>query len=106
MGPQLPTVYVIDDDREVLKAMERLLGSVGLRVAAFESPRAFLDTYDAAAPGCLVLDLAMPELTGLELQRALAGRDALLMKKLGVRSIADLVRLAERAGVGAQDTGS
>jgi FixJ family two-component response regulator len=72
------TVYVIDDDPEVLRATQRLLASAGMVVAAFQSPRAFLDSYDSRVPGCLVLDLAMPELTGVELQRALAQRGKLL----------------------------
>ncbi len=75
---QPPTVYVIDDDPEVLQATQRLLASAGMAVAAFQSPRAFLESYDGRIPGCLVLDLAMPELTGVELQRALAERGKLL----------------------------
>jgi len=71
---QSQTVYLIDDDPEVLRATERLLISAGMTVAAFQSPRAFLAAYDERSPGCLVLDLAMPELTGVELQRALAER--------------------------------
>jgi FixJ family two-component response regulator len=68
------TVYLIDDDPEVLRATERLLESAGMTVAAFQSPRAFLASYDERTLGCLVLDLAMPELTGVEVQRALAER--------------------------------
>lgn len=74
MNTQSPTVYLVDDDPEVLKAMRRLLGSAGLSVAGFQTSRAFLDAYDARTPGCLVLDLAMPGMTGLELQNALAER--------------------------------
>jgi FixJ family two-component response regulator len=70
MQPQ--TVYLIDDDAEVLQATERLLSSAGMMVAAFQSPRAFLESYDDRTPGCLVLDLAMPELSGVEVQQALA----------------------------------
>ena len=63
-----PIVYVVDDDPDVLKAIGRLLESVGLKVVAFPSPQQFLDRYDRNASGCLVLDLAMPGLSGLELQ--------------------------------------
>jgi len=63
-----PLVYVVDDDPDVLKAIERLLDSEGLAVAAFSSPQQFLERHDRNAPGCLVLDLAMPGLSGLELQ--------------------------------------
>ena len=66
------TVYVVDDDPGVLKALTRLLRSAGYCVAAFPSPGAFLDRHDPAVPGCLVLDVAMPELNGLELQQRLA----------------------------------
>jgi FixJ family two-component response regulator len=66
-----PTVYVVDDDPDVLKAIERLLQSVGLDVATFASPHQFLDGYDRDAPGCLVLDLALPGLSGLDLQQLL-----------------------------------
>jgi len=75
---QPPIVYVVDDDPEVLLATERLLASAGMTVAAFQSPRTFLASYDDRTGGCLVLDLAMPELTGVELQRALAERGKLL----------------------------
>ena len=75
---QPSTVYLVDDDPEVLRATERLLASAGMTVAAFQSPRAFLASYDDRTPGCLVLDLAMPELTGVEVQRALAERGKLL----------------------------
>jgi FixJ family two-component response regulator len=71
------TVYLVDDDPDVLKATQRLLESAGLNVAAFGSPGAFLRASDPDAPGCVVLDLAMPELTGLELQHAMVGRGLL-----------------------------
>jgi FixJ family two-component response regulator len=71
MTDPAPIVYVVDDDADVLKAVERLLESVGLEVVAFASPQQFLEGYDRSAPGCLVLDLAMPGLSGLELQRML-----------------------------------
>jgi FixJ family two-component response regulator len=63
-----PIVYVVDDDPDVLKAIERLLDSVGLEVVGFASPRQFLERYDRRAAGCLVLDLELPGLSGLELQ--------------------------------------
>jgi len=66
-----PTVYLVDDDPDVLKAIDRLLQSVGLRVVTFLSPQQFLEGYDRNAPACLVLDLALPGFSGLELQRTL-----------------------------------
>ena len=71
MDELAPTVYLVDDDPDLLKAIGRLLESAGLNVATFASARLFLDGYDRNAPGCLVLDLAMPGINGLELQRAL-----------------------------------
>src|SRR5258708_40143394 len=70
--PPPPTIFIVDDDPAVLKGLSRLLRSEGLATATFSSPREFLDRHDLNAPGCLVLDLAMPELNGLELQQALA----------------------------------
>ena len=67
----LPTVFVVDDDPAVLKSLSRLLRSAGLAVAAFSSPREFLNCHDPDSPGCVVLDVAMPGLNGLELQQAL-----------------------------------
>ncbi len=66
-----PTVFVVDDDPAVLKSLSRLLRSARLACATFASPREFLDSHDPNAPGCLVLDVAMPGLNGLELQQAL-----------------------------------
>lgn len=71
MTPVPPTVFVVDDDPAVLKGLSRLLRSAHLACAAFSSPREFLDRHDPNAPGCLVLDVAMPGLNGLELQQAL-----------------------------------
>ena len=69
-----PVVYLVDDDTEVLKALARLLASDGFKVEPSASTREFLRAYDPAAPGCIVLDLAMPCMTGLELQAMLQDR--------------------------------
>ena len=71
------TVFVIDDDPDVRQALSRLLESAGWRVATFSSAKSFLDAADEAS-GCLVLDLAMPGLNGLELQQALEARGSVL----------------------------
>ena len=67
-----PTVFLVDDDDAVRDALGLLLDSVGLRTAAFPSAAAFLDQYDPRRPGCLVLDIRMPAMSGMELQTALA----------------------------------
>jgi FixJ family two-component response regulator len=65
-------VFVVEDDASMRDALQRLLGSVGLRVETFASAREFLQRRGAAVPGCLVLDVRLPGLSGLDLQRELA----------------------------------
>jgi FixJ family two-component response regulator len=66
---------VVDDDPSVLRALTRLLSAAGFQARAFPSPAAFLQAHDPVTPGCLVLDVALPGLDGLELQQALAVSD-------------------------------
>ena len=63
-----PTVFVVDDDAAVLRAMRRLLKSVDLNVEAFSSGEEFLDACDEARPGCIIVDVRMPGLSGLDVQ--------------------------------------
>lgn len=69
-----PTVFVVDDDEEVRESIRWLIESVGLAVQTFASAQAFLDAYDPDQPGCVVLDVRMPEISGLELQKKLLAR--------------------------------
>jgi RNA polymerase sigma factor (sigma-70 family) len=79
MPPSLnPTVFVVDDDAAIRKAVSRLLRSAGIAAAVFASPREFLAQYDPNTPGCLVLDIAMPEFNGLQLQTALGEKGSIL----------------------------
>jgi FixJ family two-component response regulator len=78
MSSSEATVFVVDDELSVRQSMARLLRAAGLNVATFDSAQAFLERYPPRAPGCLVLDLAMPGLNGLELQETLAARGSLL----------------------------
>src|SRR5580704_6914399 len=73
MSADVNTVFVVDDDAPVLKALERLLRGAGLEVRTFLSSQAFLDTHDPAIPGCALFDISMDGLNGLELQQALIG---------------------------------
>ena len=73
-GAARETVYLVDDEPAVVKSLSRLLRSEGFTVAAFGSPAELLERLDSAAPGCLILDLAMPGLDGLSLQKALSAR--------------------------------
>jgi FixJ family two-component response regulator len=65
------TVYLVDDDAGVRKALSRLLRAKGYEVQSYVSAQEFLERHDPAAPGCAVLDVAMPGLDGLALQQAL-----------------------------------
>ncbi len=65
------TVFVVDDDDALRKSLCRMLKSAGLEFEAFPSAQAFLDDHDPARPGCLVLDVRMPGISGLELQEKL-----------------------------------
>jgi FixJ family two-component response regulator len=62
----------VDDDPAILKAVSRLLQAVGFTVSTYSSSERFLEDYATLAPGCVVLDLAMPGLSGLDVQDALA----------------------------------
>jgi two-component system response regulator FixJ len=67
-----PVVYVVDDDPVVLGLVRSLLGVAGLEVETYDSGRRFLDRFDADRPGCVVLDLKLAEMTGLEVQKTLS----------------------------------
>jgi FixJ family two-component response regulator len=67
-----PIVFVVDDDASVRDAIRKLIASVGLRVETFGSAREFLSFKRPEAPSCLVLDVRLPDLSGLEFQRDLA----------------------------------
>ena len=66
------TVFVVDDDEEVRNAMKLLMNSVGLAVETFSSAEEFLAQFDSARPGCLLLDVRMKGMSGLEVQERLA----------------------------------
>jgi FixJ family two-component response regulator len=72
------TVHVIDDDVFWRKSLDRLMSAAGYQVALYESAESFLETADVDTPGCILLDLRMPGLTGLQLQRHLAAKKAAL----------------------------
>ena len=70
-----PTVFIVDDDPEVRRSLQWLIESVDLSVRVFASAQEFLDTYDSDCPGCLVLDVRMPGISGLDLQRHLQSEE-------------------------------
>lgn len=75
MNSKEPVIFVVDDDPSVLRSMERLLSAAGYAVEAFASPRVFLERAPADRPGCVIVDLRMPDMSGLDLQEALLRRD-------------------------------
>ena len=67
-----PTVILVDDDQSVRESLQWLIESVDLRVVTYGSAAEFIESFDPLAPGCLVLDVRMPGISGLELQENLA----------------------------------
>src|SRR6266481_4743586 len=65
-------VFVVDDDLSVRRSTERLIRSAGLKVQTFSSAREFLGSHRSEGPACLILDVRMPGLSGMDLQRELA----------------------------------
>ncbi|HTL21575.1 MAG TPA: response regulator transcription factor [Steroidobacteraceae bacterium] len=78
MQPAIPTVFVVDDDEGVRNSLRFLLKSVGLNTRALASAGEFLEEYKHNQPGCLVLDVRMPGMSGIELQQQLNLRGATL----------------------------
>lgn len=74
MQPVEQTVYIVDDEEPVRKALRFLTKSDGIKSESFETAQAFLDALERIGPGCLLLDVCMPDMSGLELQEALRER--------------------------------
>jgi FixJ family two-component response regulator len=72
MNERAPIVFVVDDDPSVRRSIKRLIGSVGLQVELFGSAQEFLRSKRPDAPSCLVLDIRLPGISGLDFQRELA----------------------------------
>lgn len=68
------TVFYVDDDEAMCESIRFLMESVSLNIETFPSARKFLESYDTSRPGCLLLDVRMPEMSGLELQEQLRKR--------------------------------
>jgi FixJ family two-component response regulator len=67
------TVFIVDDNLQVRTSLARVLSAAGCRTRAFESAECFLQEQDGAEPGCLLLDIYLPSLSGIDLQRTLDG---------------------------------
>lgn len=97
-----PVVHVVDDDESARDALRKALDSVSIRAQFHESAEEFLKAWDPAIPGCLILDLRLPGISGLELQAALnrSGRNLPIIIATGHGSIFTAVRAMK---VGASD---
>ncbi|WP_419697226.1 response regulator transcription factor (plasmid) [Mesorhizobium muleiense] len=76
MSDQSPTVFLVDDDPSVLRALTRLLALEGFNPRPYASAQSFLEEHDPDLPGCIILDVAMPGESGLELQSRLCASQA------------------------------
>ena len=76
MPDSTPTVFVVDDDEPVRDSIGMLLDTVGIPYQTFATAQEFLDSYDKSGRGCLVLDIRMPGMSGLELQERLISDQA------------------------------
>lgn len=95
---QSPLVYLVDDDDAVRDGLALLLRSVGLRSAGFGDPMAFLDALAQPAIGCVVLDIRMPGISGLDVLAQLAERSDLPVVMLTGHANVDLCRRAFKGG--------
>src|SRR6202163_56361 len=76
-----PVVYVVDDDDGMRRALHTLLSTIGYKTAVFSRPSEFLATFKTDAAGCLVLDIRMPDMSGLELQQHLNRMGSMLLQR-------------------------
>jgi len=76
MNKQDITIFVVDDEFAIRDSLTQLIESTGLKVQSYDSARTFLEHYDPTQPGCLLLDMRMPHMSGLELQDELVKRNS------------------------------
>lgn len=97
-----PVVFVVDDDEAVCRSLSLLIEDVGLEVRTFTSAQQFLSRYDPGQPGCLVLDVRMSGMSGLELQSRL-GESDMRIPTIIITGHADVVMAVEAMKAGALD---
>lgn len=100
--PETPVVTLVDDDAHVRDAIENLLSSVGIDSRSFPSARAFIDCDTLDRPGCLVLDVRMPGLSGLDLQDHLL-KNGIQTPIIFLTAHGDIAMTVEAMKAGAQD---
>jgi len=99
---QPPTIFVVEDERETREVVRHLVESVSLHVEEYTSANAFLADFDPSRPGCLILDLRLPGMSGLELQAQLIALRAPL-PIIMVTGHADVATAVEAMRAGALD---
>lgn len=102
-SPLDPVVHLIDDDAILLDTLAELVASIGVATLPYRSGRTFIDNYKPRACECVVSDIRMPELTGLELQRALAEQHKIPPPIIFVTGFADVSAAVEAMKNGAYD---
>lgn len=100
-SPDAPLVYVVDDEEPVRRAFSLLLRSAGIPCRAFESAEQFLAGLDPQRPGCLLLDITMPRLTGPQLQE-LMGRKGIDLPIIAISARDDESSSRAARGLGAR----
>lgn len=103
MATQEPTVFIVDDDEAVARGLRWLIETVQLPVQTYASAREFLDAYDPAHPGCVLLDVRMPGMSGLELQQRLAARGGYHLPLIFVTGHGDVQMAVRTVQAGAFD---
>lgn len=98
----MPTVYVVDDDASIRELLAWLMKSNDIAVATFANAQHFLRSYQPGAPGCLIVDLYMPGMSGLELQHYLIEHD-ILMPVIFLSARADIAKAVAAVKQGAID---
>jgi FixJ family two-component response regulator len=99
---ELPTVYVVDDDESIRELLTWLMRSNGIAVSAFAGAQQFLKAYKTGAPGCLIVDLYMPGMSGLELQHYLIEHD-IVIPVIFMSARADVAKAVSAVKQGAID---
>jgi two-component system response regulator FixJ len=97
-----PTVYIVDDDSGVRSSIRVLMKSVGLPAIPYASAKEFLEAYHVNQPGCLILDIRMPGMSGMELQEALNERGAVI-PVIFITGHGDIAMAVEAMKLGAFD---
>src|SRR5260370_39433530 len=100
MSAEKPVVFIVDDDRSMCEALAGLLGTVGLKAHTFGSAHEFMSTKRRDVPSCLVLDVRLPGLSGLDLQRRLVDMDP-PMPIVIITAYADIPMTVEAVKAGA-----